>query len=263
MKIEIRGLSKEFILHQWGRRIDGFRDVSFAVGKSESFGISGPSGSGKSSLIRCIYRTYIPNKGEILYELGNGKVNMATLPEYEVLELRKKEIGYVSQFLRVVPRISAVDVVAEPLINLSLCGAPPHDPASLVRAYKKALPKKNHKKGLHVEDARAAASSLLERLLIPKKLFDSYPSTFSGGELQRVNLARALITKFHLLLLDEPTASLDEGIKEIVIEMLREEKDRGATIICVSHDAPFLNAIADRVAVMKGGRMVEILEEVP
>lgn len=235
MKIEIRGLSKEFLLHQWGRRIDGFRDVSFAVGKSESFGISGPSGSGKSSLIRCIYRTYIPNKGEILYELRNGKVNLATLPEYEVLKLRKKEIGYVSQFLRVVPRISAVDVVAEPLI----------------------------KTGMPVEEARAAASSLLERLLIPKKLFDSYPSTFSGGELQRVNLARALITKFHLLLLDEPTASLDEGIKEIVIEMLREEKDRGATIICVSHDASFLNALADRVAVMKGGRMVEILEEMP
>jgi alpha-D-ribose 1-methylphosphonate 5-triphosphate synthase subunit PhnL len=235
MKIEIRGLSKEFLLHQWGRRIDGFRDVSFAVGKSESFGISGPSGSGKSSLIRCVYRTYIPNKGEILYELRNGKVNLATLPEYEVLKLRKKEIGYVSQFLRVVPRISAVDVVAEPLI----------------------------KTGMPVEEARAAASSLLERLLIPKKLFDSYPSTFSGGELQRVNLARALITKFHLLLLDEPTASLDEGIKEIVIEMLREEKDRGATIICVSHDASFLNALADRVAVMKGGRMVEILEEMP
>jgi len=235
MKIEIRGLSKEFLLHQWGRRIDGFRDVSFAVGKSESFGISGPSGSGKSSLIRCVYRTYIPNKGEILYELRNGKVNLATLPEYEVLELRKKEIGYVSQFLRVVPRVSAVDVVAEPLI----------------------------KTGMTVEEARAAASSLLERLLIPKKLFDSYPSTFSGGELQRVNLARALITKFHLLLLDEPTASLDEGIKEIVIEMLREEKDRGATIICVSHDASFLNALADRVAVMKGGRMVEIPEEMP
>lgn len=235
MKIEIRGLSKEFLLHQWGRRIDGFRDVSFAVGKSESFGISGPSGSGKSSLIRCVYRTYIPNKGEILYELRNGKVNLATLPEYEVLKLRKKEIGYVSQFLRVVPRVSAVDVVAEPLI----------------------------KTGMPVEEARAAASSLLERLLIPKKLFDSYPSTFSGGELQRVNLARALITKFHLLLLDEPTASLDEGIKEIVIEMLREEKDRGATIICVSHDASFLNALADRVAVMKGGRMVEILGEMP
>ena len=235
MKIEIRGLSKEFLLHQWGRRIDGFRDVSFAVDKSESFGISGPSGSGKSSLIRCVYRTYIPNKGEILYELRNGKVNLATLPEYEVLKLRKKEIGYVSQFLRVVPRVSAVDVVAEPLI----------------------------KTGMPVEEARAAASSLLERLLIPKKLFDSYPSTFSGGELQRVNLARALITKFHLLLLDEPTASLDEGIKEIVIEMLREEKDRGATIICVSHDASFLNALADRVAVMKGGRMVEILEEMP
>jgi len=235
MKIEIRGLSKEFLLHQWGRRIEGFRDVSFTVGKSESFGISGPSGSGKSSLIRCIYRTYIPNKGEILYELRNGKVNLATLPEYEVLKLRKKEIGYVSQFLRVVPRVSAVDVVAEPLI----------------------------KTGMPVEEARAAASSLLERLLIPKKLFDAYPSTFSGGELQRVNLARALITKFQLLLLDEPTASLDEGIKEIVIEMLREEKDRGATIICVSHDAPFLNAIADRVAVMKGGRMVEILGEMP
>ncbi len=235
MKLEIKGLSKEFFLHQWVRKIEGFRDVSFAVDKGECFGIFGQSGSGKSSLIRCIYRTYIPTKGEIWYESREGKVNLATLPEYDVLKLRKEEIGYVSQFLRVVPRVSAVDVVAEPLI----------------------------KRGLPVEEARAAASSLLERFLIPENLFDSYPSTFSGGELQRVNLARALITKFNLLLLDEPTASLDEGMKQIVTEMLREEKDRGATIICISHDASFLNALADRVGVMKGGRMVEILEEVP
>ena len=235
MKLEIKGLSKEFFLHQWVRKIEGFRDVSFAVDKGECFGIFGQSGSGKSSLIRCIYRTYIPTKGEIWYESREGKVNLATLPEYDVLKLRKEEIGYVSQFLRVVPRVSAVDVVAEPLI----------------------------KRGLPVEEARAAASSLLERFLIPENLFDSYPSTFSGGELQRVNLARALITKFNLLLLDEPTASLDDGMKQIVTEMLREEKDRGATIICISHDASFLNALADRVGVMKGGRMVEILEEVP
>ncbi|MCD6214681.1 MAG: phosphonate C-P lyase system protein PhnL [Candidatus Desulfofervidus sp.] len=235
MKLEIKGLSKEFFLHQWVRKIEGFRDVSFAVDKGECFGIFGQSGSGKSSLIRCIYRTYIPTKGEIWYESCEGKVNLATLPEYDVLKLRKEEIGYVSQFLRVVPRVSAVDVVAEPLI----------------------------KRGLPVEEARAAASSLLERFLIPENLFDSYPSTFSGGELQRVNLARALITKFNLLLLDEPTASLDEGMKQIVTEMLREEKDRGATIICISHDVSFLNALADRVGVMKGGRMVEILEEVP
>ncbi len=235
MKLEIKGLSKEFFLHQWVRKIEGFRDVSFAVDKGECFGIFGQSGSGKSSLIRCIYRTYIPTKGEIWYESREGKVNLATLPEYDVLKLRKEEIGYVSQFLRVVPRVSAVDVVAEPLI----------------------------KRGMPVEEARAAASSLLERFLIPENLFDSYPSTFSGGELQRVNLARALITKFNLLLLDEPTASLDEGMKQIVTEMLREEKDRGATIICISHDASFLNALADRVGVMKGGRMVEILEEVP
>ena len=235
MKLEIKGLSKEFFLHQWVRKIEGFRDVSFAVDKGECFGIFGQSGSGKSSLIRCIYCTYIPTKGEIWYESREGKVNLATLPEYDVLKLRKEEIGYVSQFLRVVPRVSAVDVVAEPLI----------------------------KRGLPVEEARAAASSLLERFLIPENLFDSYPSTFSGGELQRVNLARALITKFNLLLLDEPTASLDEGMKQIVTEMLREEKDRGATIICISHDASFLNALADRVGVMKGGRMVEILEEVP
>jgi len=235
MKLEIKGLSKEFFLHQWVRKIEGFRDVSFAVDKGECFGIFGQSGSGKSSLIRCIYRTYIPTKGEIWYESREGKVNLATLPEYDVLKLRKEEIGYVSQFLRVVPRVSAVDVVAEPLI----------------------------KRGLPVEEARAAASSLLERFLIPENLFDSYPSTFSGGELQRVNLARALITKFNLLLLDEPTASLDEGMKQIVTEMLREEKDRGATIICISHDVSFLNALADRVGVMKGGRMVEILEEVP
>jgi alpha-D-ribose 1-methylphosphonate 5-triphosphate synthase subunit PhnL len=235
MKIEIKCLSKEFFLHRWSRKIGGFSDISFSVEKEEFFGISGESGAGKSSLIKCIYRTYIPNKGEIWYESSNGQVNLTTLSEYEVLKLRKTEMGYVSQFLRVVPRVSAVDVVAEPLI----------------------------KKGVQLDEARAEAASLLEMFLIPQKIFDAYPSTFSGGEKQRVNLARALITKFDLLLLDEPTASLDNDIKAIVIEMLREEMKRGTTMVCVSHDASFLNALADRVGVMKGGRMVEILEEVP
>lgn len=231
--LELKGLSKEFLVHQWGRRIEGFRDVSFSVNEGEFFGLSGQSGSGKSSLIKCIYRTYIPTAGKAVYKSPcNGLVDLAALPEHGILRLRKREIGYVPQFLQVVPRVPAVDVVAEPLF----C------------------------RGVDLEEARERAEDLLSRLLLPRKLFDAYPSTFSGGEQQRVNLARAIIAGFSLLLLDEPTASLDKRAREIISEMLWEEKQRGATIVCISHDTAFLNNLADCIGIMKEGRMMEVLE---
>jgi len=231
--LKVDGLSKEFLVHQCGRRIEGFRDVSFSVDKGRFFGLSGQSGSGKSSLMKCIYRTYLPTSGRMIYESAiEGNVDLVTLSELRVLDLRRREIGYVSQFLQAVPRVSAVDVVAEPLTR----------------------------KGIHIERARDEASSILERFLLPKRLFDAYPTTFSGGEQQRVNLARAMIAGFNFLLLDEPTSSLDDDAKEIVGEMLREEGRRDTTMICISHDRSFLESLADRIGVMREGRMVEVLE---
>ena len=231
--LEVKELTKRFTVHQCSRSIRGFDDVSFLVRSGEFFGLSGKSGSGKSSLIKCINRTYIPTSGEIVYSSRSmGDVNLSALPECDILKLRSCEIGYVPQFLRVVPRVPAVDVVAEPLV----------------------------KRGRKIEEAREAASLMLERLLLPEKLFDAYPNTFSGGEQQRVNLARGIIAGFDLLLLDEPTASLDAEAKTITAEILQEEKDRGATIICVSHDLSFLSRLSDRTGMMKDGRLTEVLE---
>lgn len=231
--LEVKGLCKEFTVHQWGRRIEGFSDISFSVDEGEFFGLSGQSGSGKSSLMKCIYRTYIPTSGAAVYQSPfNGKVDLATLPEHDLLALRIGEIGYVPQFLRAVPRVSSVDVVAEPLV----------------------------KRGVDPDEAAERAEDLLRRLLLPKRLFEAYPSTFSGGEQQRVNLSRAIIAGFNLLLLDEPTASLDRRAKDIISEILWEEKRRGATIVCISHDTTFLSDLADRIGFMKGGRMTEVLD---
>lgn len=128
--------------------------------------------------------------------------------------------------------MSSVDIVAEPLVR----------------------------RGMDSDRAAERAEDLLSRLLLPKRLFDAYPSTFSGGEQQRVNLSRAIIAGFDLLLLDEPTASLDKRVKDIISEILWEEKRRGATIVCISHDTAFLSELADRIGFMKGGRMTEVLE---
>jgi alpha-D-ribose 1-methylphosphonate 5-triphosphate synthase subunit PhnL len=230
--LEVKDLCKEFVIHQQDRRIDGFQGISFEAGRGDFFGISGQSGAGKSSLIKCIYRTYIPTRGKILYRSKEGGVvDLASVPVHEVLRLRMKEIGYVPQFLHVVPRVPALDIVAEPLIV----------------------------RGVETDEAKCRAALILERLMLPDKLFEAYPSTFSGGEQQRINLAKAMIARFDLLLLDEPTASLDSGTKEIISDILREEVRRGATAICVSHDTHFLNSLSDRILVMKCGRMEEVL----
>jgi alpha-D-ribose 1-methylphosphonate 5-triphosphate synthase subunit PhnL len=152
-------------------------------------------------------------------------VNLAAGHEQTVLQIRDREMGYVSQFLRVIPRVAAVDVVAEPLLRLGT------DPG----------------------EARRRASALLERLTIPAKLHDAYPATFSGGEQQRINIARAVIWEPRLLLLDEPTASLDRGSQEIVIGLLKELKQKGTSMIGIFHDRASMEAIADNVLEMANG----------
>ncbi|MEN9355780.1 MAG: hypothetical protein RL318_3105, partial [Fibrobacterota bacterium] len=143
----------------------------------------------------------------------------ATLSEREVLELRRNEIGFVSQFLRVIPRVGALDLVAEPI---------------------------RHRLGLSLDEARLQAGALLDRLKIPKRLFSAYPATFSGGEQQRVNIARAVAWKPSLLLLDEPTASLDRASAEIALELLSDLRQQGCTLIGVFHDPELLARVADR-----------------
>jgi alpha-D-ribose 1-methylphosphonate 5-triphosphate synthase subunit PhnL len=223
-RLEVSGLAKRFTLHVLGgRRLCAFEGVSFRVEAGECVQVSGPSGAGKSSLLKCLYRTYPASDGSALFDAGGGSVDLVTASDLEVLELRRAAIGYVSQFFSAIPRLTALSVVAEPLLAM----------------------------GVAPEAARRRAEEMLERLDIPEALWDCYPSTFSGGERQRVNLARALIAPRALILLDEPTASLDRVRRSIVLSLLAEMKRAGTSLIAVFHD-PERPAVVDRALVLQG-----------
>ncbi len=219
--LRVNNLSKTFTIHNLGaKEISGFRPVSFEVATGKTLALSGPSGTGKSSIIKCLYRTYLATSGSIEYTMANGEtVNLVKLPDTEMVRLRQREIGYVTQFLRVLPRVSATEIVAGPLIGT----------------------------GVSYDDAIQRATVLLRRLRIPDELLDAYPVTFSGGEQQRINIARAIIWKPRLLLLDEPTASLDKGSIEIVIELLNELRQQGTTMVMIFHDPDVMHALSDSI----------------
>jgi alpha-D-ribose 1-methylphosphonate 5-triphosphate synthase subunit PhnL len=226
--LSVRQLSKHFILHILGGKvIAGCEEIGFDLQQGEFLGLSGPSGAGKSTVLKCIYRTYRPTSGQVLYTGEDGRqIDLACAPEREMLRLRRREIGYVSQFLKVMPRVPAVDVLAGEL----------------------------RQKGWEMERARQRAREFLKIMDINQALWDAYPSTFSGGEQQRINLARALITEPRLLLLDEPTASLDIVTRQIVIRVLKDSKAAGATMIGVFHDLDVMGRLVDRVFGIEAGR---------
>lgn len=232
MLLKVENLSKRFNIHILGNKIiNGCENVSFEVDKNEFLVISGPSGAGKSTILKCIYRTYLPTSGSIIYNsISYGKIDLSTIKDQLVLELRHKEIGYVSQFLRVIPRVSALDLVAEPLLL---------------------------RNGLSLKEAQNKAGMLLERLNISTKLFDACPSTFSGGEQQRINIARAVIWEPKLLLLDEPTASLDHNSTLIVVDLLKELKEKGISIIGIFHEDKLIKPIIDKIYIIKAGDVHE------
>lgn len=219
--LEVSHLTKVFNLHLVdGRRIEPFVDISFQVGKGELFMITGKSGMGKTTILRCIYRTYLTTSGDIWYDSPCfNRVNVATASEDVILKLREHELAFCAQFLKVLPRVPAVDVTAEPLVQ----------------------------RGMARADARKEAERWLERLGIEQSRWQASPVTFSGGEQQRLNLARAFIARPRFLLLDEPTASLDATSKSIVLEMIREARAAGVTILAVSHDIAAMEPIADTV----------------
>ncbi|MEI6208552.1 MAG: phosphonate C-P lyase system protein PhnL [Desulfuromonadales bacterium] len=220
--ISVENLSKQFTLHILNDKcIEACRGISFSVPAGGFLGLAGPSGAGKSTVLKCIYRTYLPSGGAVRYDsAGYGTVDLTTLSDRRMIEIRTREIGYVSQFLKVIPRVSAVEVIMEPIIA---------------------------RNGVTREEARERAIGLLERLRIPRTLFDAYPSTFSGGEQQRINIAHAIGWRPRLLLLDEPTASLDRESVAIVKEMLRELRDEGTTMVGIFHDTELMESMTDSV----------------
>ncbi|MHC1759377.1 MAG: phosphonate C-P lyase system protein PhnL [Negativicutes bacterium] len=226
--LSVSSLRKEFTLHMLGGKvIIGCDDVNFSLRQGEFMAVVGPSGAGKSSIVKCLYRTYLPTSGQIWYRKADGvAMNIAAATEREIVQLRQSDIAYVSQFLKVIPRISAIDTLAAGL----------------------------RQRGLDMEAARRQAREYLSLLNIDKELWDAYPSTFSGGEQQRVNVARALIIRPRLLLLDEPTASLDAETKRVVLQSLMTLKNQGTTIIGIFHDTESIKRMADKFFTMSAGR---------
>lgn len=231
--LAVEDLQKIFTLHLLGgREVVALRDVTFSVERGEFLAIVGGSGSGKSTLVRCLYRTYLATGGALHYRLGDGQsIDLAAAGDDDIISLRgeRAELGYVSQFLRPTPRVTAVDLVATSLVV----------------------------RGVARDEAREEATSLLRRLGLPAELCDAYPVFFSGGEQQRVNIARALIALPRLLLLDEPTSALDSANQQIVMRLLREARDRGVTVIGVFHDLPLVRQEADRFLHMQNGRVAD------
>ena len=213
-------LAKSFTLHlQGGVRIPVLADVALELHRGECVVLSGPSGVGKSTLMRSVYANYRAERGRILIRHRGEMLDLATADPRTVLAVRHETLGYVSQFLRVVPRVPALDIVAEVPIS----------------------------RGVTPETARRDAEELLLRLNIPRRLHALPPATFSGGEQQRVNLARGFIGGHPVLLLDEPTASLDAANRAIVCAMINETKARGTAILAICHDQEVRDAIADRL----------------
>ncbi|MEM9843854.1 MAG: phosphonate C-P lyase system protein PhnL [Pseudomonadota bacterium] len=213
--IEVDAAAKSFTLHnQGGTVIPVMQDASLRVAPGECVALTGASGAGKSTLMRMIYGNYLTQSGRIIV----GQTNVAQAAPREVLAMRRDVLGYVSQFLRVVPRVATRDVVAEPL-----------------RAV-----------GVSRDEAFQQAEELLARLNVPRPLWDLSPTTFSGGEQQRVNIARGFVYTYPALLLDEPTASLDATNRETVLSLIEEAKTRGCAIVGIFHDEAARSRVCDR-----------------
>jgi alpha-D-ribose 1-methylphosphonate 5-triphosphate synthase subunit PhnL len=214
--IQISNLSKSFTLHNQGAAvIPVMEGAALSVSPGECVGLTGASGSGKSTLMRMIWGNYLAASGSIMV----GNLDVARAAPRDIIALRRRTLGYVSQFLRVVPRVPTVDVVAEPLLNL----------------------------GVPVAEARSRAEALLAQLNIPERLWSLSPTTFSGGEQQRVNIARGFVHPYPALLLDEPTASLDATNREVVLTLIEAAKTRGAAIIGIFHDEGARARLCDRL----------------
>ena len=227
LMLRARGIAKTFTLHtQGGQAIPALRGIDLDVRRGECVALVGPSGAGKSTLLRCLYGNYLASEGAIALRDDTSDERHLCLTgasPHEVMRMRRDVIGYVSQFLRVIPRVSTLDLVAEPLIA----------------------------RGVAADEAQRRASEWLARLNVPTRLWQLAPATFSGGEQQRVNIARGLIAGHPVLLLDEPTASLDATNRQVVAEVIDEARERGAAIVGILHDEITRDRVATRELVLE------------
>jgi alpha-D-ribose 1-methylphosphonate 5-triphosphate synthase subunit PhnL len=217
--LKAENLKKGFTLHtQNGIHLSVLSNLSLAVKAGECVALTGASGSGKSTFMRCLYGNYRVDSGSIWVKHGSEWVDLTRTEPHQLLAIRQRTIGYVSQFLRVIPRVAALDVAAEPLLEL----------------------------GMELNEAREKAAQMFARLNLPERLWSVSPTTFSGGEKQRVNIARALLVNYPILLLDEPTSALDATNASVVIDLLQERKAAGCAMIGIFHDDEVLTQVCDR-----------------
>jgi alpha-D-ribose 1-methylphosphonate 5-triphosphate synthase subunit PhnL len=217
--LETQDLSKTFTLHgRGGLELPVFAGINLSVRAGECLALTGHSGSGKSSLLRCLYGNYGATRGEVRIRHDDQWISLSAAAPRDVLEVRRRSLGYVSQFLRVIPRVSTLDIVAEPLRRL----------------------------GVAAQEAQAQAALWLTRLNLHERLWHLPPATFSGGEQQRVNIAHGLIAGQPVLLLDEPTASLDADNRRVVVDLIRAARERGAAVVGIFHDDEVREAVASR-----------------
>lgn len=218
--LKIENLGKTFYLHDPEKIIHSCQNISFTLNQGEFIGIVGLSGAGKSTILKCIHRSYLPTEGNIFYESeAFGRINLAAASEREILYLRKHEIGYVSQFLNVMPRTTARQHVMNALLEM----------------------------GVDAGQAKEEAEHMLSYFRLSENLWDVYPNTFSGGERLRLNLAAAMVRKPRFMLLDEPTASLDNKTKILVKDMLKILKEKKTSMLGIFHDLEFMDGVCDRV----------------
>ncbi|NLS54314.1 phosphonate C-P lyase system protein PhnL [Hafnia alvei] len=222
-RLRVENLSKTFVLHhQNSIHLPVLSGASLEVSAGECVVLHGHSGSGKSTLLRSLYANYLPDEGSIWVQHQGEWLDMVQAPARQILAVRRRTIGWVSQFLRVIPRISALDVVMQPMLEL----------------------------GYERQACEQKAAALLTHLNVPERLWHLAPSTFSGGEQQRVNIARGFVVDYPILLLDEPTASLDTANSAAVVSLIDQAKARGAAIVGIFHDEAVRDHVADRLHVM-------------
>ncbi|MGK7950271.1 MAG: phosphonate C-P lyase system protein PhnL [Xenococcaceae cyanobacterium] len=219
------GIDKSFTLHnQGGIKLPVLNNVKLEVKAGECIALTGVSRSGKSTLMKSLYGNYGIDNGQIWVKHNNHWLDLAQLQPHEVIEIRQKTIGYVSQFLRVIPRVPALDVAAEPLFEL----------------------------GIDIDTAYQRIKELFSLLNLPERLWQLSPTTFSGGEKQRVNIARALAVDYPIFLLDEPTSALDAKNRQVVVELLTEKKKQGCALIGIFHDEEVRNKLCTQDLIFEG-----------
>ncbi len=231
--LKVRNLSKTFTMHEQNIRIASCHKINFELPEGEFLGIVGESGAGKSTVLKCIDRNYLATEGQILYRLESGDwLDLVTASDRQIIKLKEGQIGTVSQFLRILPRVTALAYVTDAALHT----------------------------GVSHEEAKGLAVEMLRYFRIPENLWDLYPMTFSGGEKLRLNLAHAMVMRPRLLLLDEPTASLDADSKLLVREIILQLKEQGTSMIGIFHDLRFMEQVCDQVLRLVKGNL-EVTDE--